>query len=218
MTRPALPALRRIIDAAFIRAQSDLQPPSSSYRQRSSVRSLPLKRSRPSAVVKRSIERISLHHTIDPRPIHASTKHQNDTRLCLHHKMLHIDCAFHAARLVRSLEMTGNHSSLLLQLKIFCRSRSVGIFAVQSPVAGSICGLLLCRRLLSPHESGIHRHQDETNQSEPANQRFQFVLQCTPPVSEKTLLQASALSCNCHAVESSSIRRSRSTRQGYSRP
>ena len=44
-----------------------------------------------------AIERISLNHPIDTRPVNPSAKGQNTTRLGTNHEMLVLNSAFHAA-------------------------------------------------------------------------------------------------------------------------
>src|SRR5277367_5001496 len=129
--------------------------------QAPSIRSHSLKRPRPSAIMERPIKRIPLHHAIHPRPIHAPAKHQHVPRLRLHHKMLHIDSPFHAARLIRPLEVPRDHRSLLLQIQILRRSRSIRILAVQSPLPRSIRRHLLRRRSLPQRHASHHHPQNQ---------------------------------------------------------
>jgi len=115
--------------------------------------------------MKRAIERISLNHALNATSVDPSSKRQHLARLRTNHKVLFIDRALHAAGLIRPLEMTCNHSSFLLQIKILRRGRSVRILAVQSPVAPNIRRLLLRWRLLSQRSSPTHHHQSEDSQN-----------------------------------------------------
>jgi hypothetical protein len=67
--------------------------------------------------MKSAIERIPLNHTVYTRPVYTPAKRQNTARLGANHKMLVIDSAFHAARLIRPFEMAGNHAAVLPEIK-----------------------------------------------------------------------------------------------------
>ena len=98
-----------------------------------SIRSLPLERSRATAIVEGAVERIALN----AGPIDPPSKCQHVPGLRSNHKVLFIDRAFHTARLIRSFEMTFDHKSLLLKFQVLRGGCSVRILAVQSPLAGN---------------------------------------------------------------------------------
>ena len=83
------------------------------------IRPNPLERSRPSPIVKGTVERIALNHAFNTRSIDTAAEGQNIARLRTNHEMLVVDCTFHATRLIRSFEVAGNHSPLLLKVEIF---------------------------------------------------------------------------------------------------
>jgi hypothetical protein len=64
--------------------------------KRTSIRPNPLEGSGPASIMKSTIERISLHHAIDTRPVDPPAKSQNTARLRTNYEMLVIDGAFHA--------------------------------------------------------------------------------------------------------------------------
>jgi hypothetical protein len=76
--------------------------------------------------------------------------------------MLVIDRAFDAARLVRPLEMPGDHIPLLLQFKKLRRGASVRVFAVQSPLTRDVGRQLLRRRLLREQKTTAENRQNKT--------------------------------------------------------
>jgi hypothetical protein len=112
--------------------------------------------------MKSTIERISLHHAIDTRPVDPPAKSQNTARLRTNYEMLVIDGAFHAPWLIRPFEMARNHAPVLSEIKELGRSRSVRVVAVQSPLARDAGGLFLRRRLLGAREVAGEDRQGET--------------------------------------------------------
>lgn len=95
-----------------------------------SIRPHRLKRSRPSPVMKGAVDRIALNHPSHPRPIHPSAKRQHLARLRMNHDVLFLNRSLHPARLIRPLEMPGNHRPVLFQVKILRRGRSIRILAI----------------------------------------------------------------------------------------
>jgi hypothetical protein len=109
--------------------------------------------------MERAIVRIALNHALNPRSLNPASKCQHIASLRTHHQVLHIDRALHSTRLIRPFEVAFDRSSLLLQLKVLRRSRSVWILAIQSPLARNIRRLLLWRRLLRQGDRSRQKHQ-----------------------------------------------------------
>jgi hypothetical protein len=129
-----------------------------------SIRSLSLKRSCATAIMERAVERVALNYALNAGSIDPPSKRQHVPGLRSNHQVLFVNCAFHAARLIRPFEMTFDHRPLLLKIQVLRGCCSVRILAVQSPFAGHIRRLLLRGRLL-PKRRAYHRgHQSKTKQ------------------------------------------------------
>jgi len=127
--------------------------------------------------VEGAIERSALNNTFNPRPIDSPTERQNISSLRTHYEMLIVDCALYPTRLIRPFEMARNHSSFLLKLKKLRRRCSIRIFAVQSPVARDIGGLLLRWRLLRERKTTGENHQSKTRHEDPQAISLHYILQ-----------------------------------------
>jgi hypothetical protein len=123
-----------------------------------------------------AIKGVALNHAFDTRPIHPPAKCQDIARLRSNHQMLVVDRAFDAARLVRSLEVAANHTSLLLQFKKLRRGAPVWIFAIQSPLTRDVSRLLFSRRLLPNGKAASEDHQSKAKHQTPQATSLHHVL------------------------------------------
>src|SRR5208282_30532 len=100
---------------------------------------LALKRSCAASVVERPVIRAALHNPVDSWPIDSSSEDQHKSRLGAHHQVLLVDGTFDSAGLIRSLEVTFDVVTILLEVQILRRCAPVWIVAVESPSARNIC-------------------------------------------------------------------------------
>ena len=119
---------------------------------------------------------IALNHAFNSRPIDPAAKRQNIASLCSNHQMLVVNRAFHAPRLVRPLEMPGDHIPLLLQFKKLRRGASVRVFAVQSPLTRDVGRQMLRWRLLREQKTTAEDHQSKTKHQNPQAISLHYVL------------------------------------------
>jgi hypothetical protein len=131
-----------------------------------------------------AIEGVALNHAFDTRPIHPPAKRQDIARFGSNHKMLIVDCAFDAARLVRPLEVARDHIPLLLEFKKLRRGASIRILAVQSPLTRDAGRLLLRRRLLREQKTTAKNHQSKTKYQNPQAVSLHHVLLAAQPHSK----------------------------------
>jgi hypothetical protein len=85
------------------------------------VRPNALKRSCASTIVEGTVEGVALNYAFDAWTIDSSAKRQDIARLGVDYKMLVVDCAFYATGLIWAFEMAGDHSPLLLKVKVLRR-------------------------------------------------------------------------------------------------